>query len=118
MIVTNNYMAIAELYAGTLHDDDPLRLLAARQLFLFEKEPHWYAMQARQWGVDAVIGMESPSGYPSEYGRVIEAAGFPYLALPRDADDPEIRAHARHLRGDAPGLKHAPPGSRESHKRG
>ena len=94
MIVTNNYMAIAELYATTVHDDDPLRALAARQLFLFEKEPHWYVMQARQWGVDAVIGMESPGqgGYPSEYRRVIEAAGFPYLALPRDADDPEIRA--------------------------
>ena len=92
VIVTNNYMAIAELYAGTVHDDDPLRLLAARQLFLFEKEPHWYVMQARQWGVDAVIGMETPSGYPSEYRRVIEAAGFPYLALPRDADDPEVRA--------------------------
>jgi benzoyl-CoA reductase subunit B len=92
VIVTNNYMAIAELYATTVHDDDPLRALAARQLFLFEKEPHWYVMQARQWGVDAVIGMETPTGYPSEYQRVIEAAGFPYLALPRDADDPEIRA--------------------------
>ncbi|HZO28981.1 MAG TPA: 2-hydroxyacyl-CoA dehydratase family protein [Chloroflexota bacterium] len=92
VIVTNNYMAIAELYAGTIHDDDPLRLLAARQLFLFEKEPHWYVMQARQWGVDAVIGLEAPSGYPSEYRQVIEAAGFPYLALPRDADDPEVRA--------------------------
>lgn len=92
VIVTNNYMAIAELYAGTIHQDDPLRLLAARQLFLFEKEPHWYVMQARQWGVDAVIGMESPSGYTSEYARVIEAAGFPYLALPRDADDPEVRS--------------------------
>ena len=90
-IVTNTYMAIAELYAGTIHDDDPLRLLAARQLFLFEKEPHWYVMQARQWGVDAVIGMETPSGYASEYGRVIEGAGLPYLALPRDADDPEVR---------------------------
>jgi hypothetical protein len=92
VVVTNNYMAIAELYATTVYDDDPLRALAARQLFLFEKEPHWYVMQARQWGVDAVIGMESPGGYPSAYQRVIEAAGFPYLALPRDADDPEVRA--------------------------
>jgi hypothetical protein len=49
-------------------------------------------MQARSWDVDAVIGMESPTGYPSGYQQVIEAAGFPYLALPRDADDPEIRA--------------------------
>jgi benzoyl-CoA reductase/2-hydroxyglutaryl-CoA dehydratase subunit BcrC/BadD/HgdB len=92
VIVTNNYMAIAELYATTVRDDDPMRALAARHLFLFEKEPHWYVMQARQWGVDGVIGLESPSGYPSEYRRVIEAAGFPYLALPRDVDDPEIRA--------------------------
>jgi hypothetical protein len=96
VIVTNNYMAIAELYAGAIHDDDPLRMLAARQLFLFEKEPHWYVMQARQWGVDAVIGLEPPAslsaGYPSEYRQVIEAAGLPYLALPRDADDAEIRA--------------------------
>jgi hypothetical protein len=95
VIVTNNYMAIAECYAGAIHDDDPLRMLAARQLFLFEKEPHWYVMQARQWGVDAVIGLEPPStqrlGFPSEYRRVIEAAGFPYLALPRDADDAEVR---------------------------
>jgi hypothetical protein len=92
VIVTNNNMAIAELYACAIHDDDPLRALAARQLFLFDKEPHWYVMQARQWGVDGVIGMERPTGYLSEYRRVIEAAGFPYLALPRDADDPEIRA--------------------------
>jgi hypothetical protein len=92
VIVTNNYTAIAELYATAIPDDDPLRALAARQLFLFEKEPGWYAMQARQWGVDGVIGIETPSDYASNYQRVIETAGFPYLALPRDADDPEIRA--------------------------
>jgi benzoyl-CoA reductase subunit B len=92
VLVTNNNMAIAELYASNIHDDDPIRALAARHLFLFDKEPHWYVMQARQWGVDGVIGVEPRTGHSSYYQQVIEAAGFPYLAVHHDADDVENRA--------------------------
>ena len=95
VIATNNYSTIGPLYCVDIHDDDPLRALCAKHLFLFDKDPHWYVMQARAWGVDAVFGIERPSSYPSEYRTVIEAAGFPYLALPRDGDDPELRTMLR-----------------------
>ncbi len=91
-IVSNRYACIAPMYARTIENDDPLRALAARQLFLFDKEPHWEVHEAKRWGADAIFGIEPEGAPPSRYSEVCEAAGFPYLGLPRDADDADIRA--------------------------
>lgn len=91
-IVSNRYSAVAPLYARTLVGDDPLRALAARHLFLFDKEPHWEVAEARRWGADAVIGLE-PAGQRvrSRYAEVCEAAGLAYLGLEKDEDTPQVR---------------------------
>jgi benzoyl-CoA reductase subunit B len=91
-IVSNRYSSIAPMYARTLVGDDPLRALATRQLFLFDKEPHWEVAEARRWGADAIISLEEPLEIPSRYKQVCEAAGLPHLGLRKDADTPEVRS--------------------------
>jgi hypothetical protein len=92
-IVSNRYSGVAPLYARPLINDDPLRALAARHLFLFDKEPHWEVAEARRWGADAVIGLEAPGARGrSRYAEVCEAAGLAYLGLERDEDTPHVRA--------------------------
>ncbi len=92
-IVSNRYSAVAPMYARTLSGDDPLRALAARQLFLFDKDPYWEVEEARRWGAHAVIGLE-PSGERTRslYAQVCEAAGLAYLGLEKDEDTPQVRA--------------------------
>lgn len=89
-IVSSRYSGIAPMYARDLAREGPLEALAARQLFLFDKEPHWEVHEAKRWGAQGVIGLERDPSLPSRYRRVVEAAGLAYLALPRDADDEEI----------------------------
>lgn len=90
-VVSSRYSSIAPMYARDLSHQEPLEALAARQLFLFDKEPHWEVHEAKRWGAHGVIGMERDPARPSRYRRVVEDAGLAYLALPRDADDEEIR---------------------------
>jgi hypothetical protein len=90
-IVSNRYSSIAPMYARDL-GDDPLLALARRQLFLFDKEPVWEVHEARRWGAEIVIGLEPAGARPSRYRETVEAAGLTYIAIPRDADTPEIRA--------------------------
>jgi hypothetical protein len=42
--------------------------------------------------VDAVLAVEDPSPYPSVWRQACEAAGIPYVAVPRVRDDAEVRA--------------------------
>jgi benzoyl-CoA reductase subunit B len=91
-IVSNRYSSIAPMYARNLKGDDPLRALASRQLFLFDKEPHWEVAEARRWGAHGIISLEPERDTPSRYKEVCEAAGFAHLGIPKDADTPEIRA--------------------------
>lgn len=91
-IVSNRYSAVAPMYARTIANDDPLRALAARQLFLFDKDPHWEVAEAKRWGAHAVISEEPDRDVPSRYKQVVEAAGLAHLGLPADADTPEIRS--------------------------
>jgi hypothetical protein len=90
-IVSNRYGGIAPMYARTLRGD-PLRALATRQLFLFDKEPNWEVHEAQRWGCQGVIGQEPDSDVPSRYREVVEAAGLAYLALPADDDSEDTRA--------------------------
>jgi hypothetical protein len=90
-IVSSRYSSIAPMYARDLSVQEPIEALAARQLFLFDKEPLWEVHEAKRWGADGVIGMERDPERPSRYRRVVEEAGLAYLALPRDADDEEVR---------------------------
>jgi hypothetical protein len=91
-IVSNRYSAVAPLYARRIDHDDPLRALAARQLFLFDKEPAWEIHEAQRWGAHAMISEEPERASPSRYKTACEAAGIAHLGLPRDADTPDIRA--------------------------
>lgn len=108
VIVSNRYGSIAPMYARDLAAD-PLRALARRQLFLFDKEPHWEVFQARRWGAEVVIGIEPEGIAESRYRRVVESAGLTYLPVPRDADTPEVRAIiddvlSRHADGNPTGV--------------
>ena len=86
------YGAMPQTYARTVYDNDPLRALAARQIFLFDMtSTSWMVNEAQRYGVDAVVGVEDPSSYPSGFRLACEAVGLPYLAVPRVSDDAEIR---------------------------
>jgi hypothetical protein len=91
--VAGYYTGIPELYARNVHNNDPLRALAGRHMLLFNVGPERIIKEARIHQCDAVIGVEpSTNGHPSLDEIECERAGFPYLAVPRDAGDPEIVA--------------------------
>jgi benzoyl-CoA reductase subunit B len=90
-IVSNRYSAIAPMYARSIAGRDPLRELARRQLFLFDKEPHWEVHEAKRWGADVLIAIEADTPYVTRYRRVVEAAGLTYLPLQDERDTPGNR---------------------------
>jgi hypothetical protein len=93
VIVGAPYGAMPESYARTVYDGDALRALSARHIFLFDMQsPTWMLGEARRYGVDAVVGVEDASPYRSEFQRACEAAGTPYLAVPRVTADEEVLA--------------------------
>jgi benzoyl-CoA reductase subunit B len=86
------YGAVPQAYARTVYNDDPLRALSARHIFLFDMtSTSWLLNEARLYGVDVVVGVEDASSYPSRFRQACESAGIRYLAVPRVSDDPEIR---------------------------
>jgi benzoyl-CoA reductase subunit B len=96
VIVGAPYGAMPETYARTIDADDAddaLRALSARHIFLFDMQsPTWMLHEARQYGVDAVVGIEDASPYPSVFRRACETAGMPYVAVPRVTADDEVVA--------------------------
>ncbi|HEU0167952.1 MAG TPA: 2-hydroxyacyl-CoA dehydratase family protein [Chloroflexota bacterium] len=87
------YGAMPQTYARTVYNGDALRALSARHIFLFDMQsPSWMLREARQYGVDAIVSVEDPSPYPSVFRRACQAAGIPYLAVPRVRDDEEVRS--------------------------
>jgi hypothetical protein len=85
------YGAMPQTYARTVYDDDPLRALSARHIFLFDMtSTSWMVNEAQRYGVDAVIAVEDPSPYPSRFRQACESAGLRYLAVPRVSDDDEV----------------------------
>lgn len=91
VLVACPYTVSAACYARTVYDDDPLRALSARHLFLLERTPEWGVREALAQRCDAVIGIEPENSFPSALGRAIEAEGIPYLAVPDIRDSPERR---------------------------
>ena len=91
--VSCSYTGLPDCYARTIKNHDPMRSLAARHLQLFFTEPNWILKLATDHRCDAVIMIEefTVPGKPSLERQRMEAAGIPYLAIPRDADDPEVR---------------------------
>ncbi|MHA6623533.1 2-hydroxyacyl-CoA dehydratase [Pseudonocardia sp. DLS-67] len=90
--VACSYSCIPELYERRFDRADPLRALAARHMFLFDWGPYRILDVARRQRCDAVVVVEQAGGTrPSEQARIVEDAGMPYLAVPRDADDSEVR---------------------------
>jgi hypothetical protein len=99
VIVGAPYGAMPDTYARTVYDGDALRALSARHIFLFDMQsPTWLLAEARRYGVDAVVGLEEPSAYPSVFGQACEAAGVPYVAVPRvTADDENLTLLAQFM---------------------
>jgi hypothetical protein len=91
--VACSYSAFPDFYARNVHNNDPLRTLAARHLFLAGAGPARLLRDLRDHHCDAIIAVEpNETEYPSIEKQACEAAGFPYLAVPRDSDDDEVRA--------------------------
>lgn len=87
------YGAMPQTYARTVYNDDPLRALSARHIFLFDMtSTSWMLNEARLYGVNVVVGVEDASPYPSRFRQACESAGLRYLAVPRVTDDPEVRS--------------------------
>jgi hypothetical protein len=91
--VACSYTGLPDAYARNVHNHDPLRALAARHLALYFQEPNWLLKQAREHHCDAVIMIEehTVAEYPSIEKQFLEGHGIPYLAIPREADDPQVR---------------------------
>jgi benzoyl-CoA reductase subunit B len=94
--VSNFYSGVPDLYPRTIYDNDPLRALAGRHLFLFAMDVNFMVQQARDHCCDAVVCIEPfLDDYPPEASRErqrVEAAGMRYLALPHNRDGEDIRA--------------------------
>lgn len=90
--VACSYTRIPDLYRRTFDPSDPLRALAARHMFLFDWGPYRIIDVAKAHRCDAAIVVEPARGAaPSVQQEIVEAAGIPYLAIPRATDDAEIR---------------------------
>lgn len=90
-LVGTPYLAAALTYARTVYDDDPLRALVARQLFLFANTPDWLVNEAQFLRCDGVVGIEPSSEYPSALARACEDAGLPYISLSDTGDTAATR---------------------------
>jgi benzoyl-CoA reductase subunit B len=100
-LVGTPYLPAALTYARTVYDDDPLRALVARQLFLFAQTPDWLVNEAQFLRCDGVVGVEPASEYPSALARACDAAGLPYVPVTgtsdSDATRRRLREHFRRL---------------------
>jgi benzoyl-CoA reductase subunit B len=94
-LVGTPYLPAALTYARAVGDEDPLRVLVARQLFLFASTPDWLVNEARFLRCDGVVGVEPVSGYPSALARACEEAGLPYIPVSGTADTPDVRERFR-----------------------
>jgi hypothetical protein len=94
-LVGTPYLPAALTYARTVYDDDPLRALVARQLFLFANTPDWLVNEAQFLRCDGVVGIEPASDYPSALERACEDAGLPFISVPGTADTDETRDRFR-----------------------
>jgi benzoyl-CoA reductase subunit B len=90
--VACDYSSTPQFYARTVHNNDPLRALSARHLFLFLHTPEWAVWTARRFHCDGVIAIEPPSRVASANQIACENAGIPFLAVPGVKDDEQTRA--------------------------
>jgi hypothetical protein len=83
-----SYAGIPDCYARKIFNDDPMRALAARHLFLTGRGPKRAKYQAVAHRCDAVIANYSDSNILLRPDQAeIEAAGLPCLVLPRLGDN-------------------------------
>ncbi|MCP5145924.1 MAG: 2-hydroxyacyl-CoA dehydratase [Gammaproteobacteria bacterium] len=86
-----SYTDIPGLYRRRFDPADPLRALAARHMLLFDWGPYRIIDVARRHRCDAAIVVEpAMANGVSLQQQIVEAAGIPYLAIPRPAGDAEI----------------------------
>ena len=122
------YGAMPQTYARTVYDDDPLRALSARQIFLFDMtSTSWMLSEAQRYGVDAVVGVEDPS--PLSVPLPPGVRGCRDCATWRcraSSDDPEVRGildgffserHDHYRQRPAPATR-APHGPGHDHRPG
>ena len=89
--VASPYSSIPQFYARTVFDDDPLRALSARNLFLFFLNSEWLVNEARRNRCDGVVAIEPPCSTPSANQIACENADIPFIAVPGAKDDETTR---------------------------
>lgn len=91
--VACSYSAFPDAYARNVHNNDPMRALAARHLLLNVYDKNWLIKQAKEHKADFFIMIEphTTDEYPSAEQQLAEANGIPYLAIRENADTPEVR---------------------------
>jgi benzoyl-CoA reductase/2-hydroxyglutaryl-CoA dehydratase subunit BcrC/BadD/HgdB len=92
VFVCSIYLSIgADGYARSVLNNDPLRALAGRHVFLGLGDDNWIAKEARRHNVNAVIQMVSQNCRRSLQApltrMVLEDSGIPTLAIPCDNVD-------------------------------
>lgn len=91
--VACSYSGFPDAYARNVHNNDPMRALAARHLQLVYNDKHWVTRQALDHKCDAIIQIEpfTTDEYPSVEQLHAEENGIAYLAIRENADTPEVR---------------------------
>lgn len=87
------YSIASDCYPRTIHNNDPLRTLVSRHMILFEKTPDWRLRDAILCKCDGVV--EIASSMPANQLGLrppFEEAGIPYVTIPYNGDDTEIRS--------------------------
>lgn len=91
------YATVPALYAREVKGD-PLRALAARNLFLFAiNDASWWVAQAQSFRASCAIAVERPSPYLSALAKAMKAAEISFLSVPSGADDAANRERIDHF---------------------
>jgi hypothetical protein len=89
------YSSIAvDGYPRTIYNNDPLRAIASRHVLMIMGGADWRIKDARLCKCNGVIqmgGFRVGTSFEFEM-RAFEEAGIPFLPIPRDSDDPEVRS--------------------------
>jgi hypothetical protein len=91
--VSSSIAGVPESYARDIKNGDPFPALASRHMLLLSPTPERLVDVARWHQCDGVIVPEINMTHanPSSHQLAVEAAGIPYLAVPRDSGDDEVK---------------------------
>ena len=100
-VFVGGYMGVAEAYIRKILNNDPLRALAGRSLFLLRSGPEWAVEQAKKFKINGVVQLAAQRCRVSTAPltrMVLEKAGIPVLPIyvdnvdARTWDDAKIKS--------------------------